>query len=152
MKIQGATTLHSDADFDSPSAITLDADRAVLHGDGIRAETLTDSPNLGHWDNAADSAHWLIKIPSPGTYRLRGTFATGGNDCSAAISIGEKTISFTIPSTGAWNKPRVTPIGELRFDAPGVYHLVVHASSKEAWRAINLWNIQLTQSRKSLFP
>lgn len=149
MKIEGGATLHADAAFDSPDATTLGADKAALQGDGIRVETITESPNLGHWDNASDKAHWLINIRTPGTYRVRGTFATGGADCSAAISIGEKTRSFAIPATETFKTPRVVPIGEFHFDSPGVYHVIVHASSEETWRAINLWNIQIVKPRTS---
>jgi hypothetical protein len=48
-----------------------------------------------------------------------------------------------VPGTGGWGKPQTISVGQLRFDQPGVYHLVLAAAAPDAWRAVNIWQLWL---------
>jgi alpha-L-fucosidase len=124
--------------------ITLSAEKALLDGSKLALETKTAGrANVGFWDNAQETIHWLVKIPSPGTYALQGEFATTSETNSLTVAVAGQTRSFSVPNTGGWNTPRTVKTGTISFAKPGVYHLILSPKARN-WSAVNLWNLQLT--------
>jgi hypothetical protein len=134
--------LHPDARFSLPTAVTLPAVAAVLEGDIIKLETPTDEPNIGFWNAPTQRVHWLARIEKAGTYALRGEFAAV-EPSTARLGVEGRACTFEIPATGSWTKRAFVPVGELAFDKPGVYHVILEPANAETWKPINVWKIQL---------
>lgn len=122
--------------------ITLPADRALLDGSQLDLETKTSKANIGFWDNPEESIHWLLKIPRAGTYGVQGEFASMSSSSSLKVEVGGEFLFFKVPQTGSWDTPKTVKAGTISFAKPGVYHLVLSAQ-KQAWRAVNVWGLQL---------
>lgn len=123
--------------------ITLPAEKALLDGSELALENkLASRANVGFWNSADERVHWLVKIPSAGAYKVQGEFATTSGQNSLVIEVAGKRVSFTLPNTGSWDKPRTVKAGTISFAKRGVYHLVLSPKASN-WRAANLWNLQL---------
>ncbi|MCB1127803.1 MAG: alpha-L-fucosidase, partial [Verrucomicrobiae bacterium] len=108
--------------------VVLSADQAVLDGAAITVEQKNGRPNIGFWDNPSESAHWLVKIPEPGTYAVEGEFAATSGNSRLILRCGDQAIAFTAPNTGDFGKTLKAGVGELTFDQAGVQHLVLAAN------------------------
>ena len=97
--------------------------------------------NIGFWDDPAERVHWLARISEAGTYDVAGEFAASGIS-QLVLEVDGKTVKFSVPRTGGWDKPRTVKIGQFEFDKPGVYHLILGAADPEAWKAVNVWQLQ----------
>lgn len=128
--------------YGGAEVITLSAEQALLDGSKLGLETKTSKPNIGFWDNPKERIHWLVKIPAAGTYAVQGDFAAMSEKSSLTVAVAGKTLSFSVANTGSWDKPKTVKAGTIRFDKPGVYHLVLSPQSQN-WRAVNVWNLKL---------
>ncbi|MCH5376392.1 MAG: hypothetical protein JJ992_20680, partial [Planctomycetes bacterium] len=144
LKLSGFDTeLSREARFALPGAISLTADRAVLEGAKINTETKTDRTNIGFWDDPDERVHWLVRVTRAGRYGVAGEFAVASGVSPLAVEVAGQTIDFSVPTTGGWNRPKLVPIGDVQFDEPGVYHLILHAGDKESWKAANVWKLEM---------
>ncbi len=135
--------LSPDARFSMPGAIELPADRAVLEGEQIRTQGAGDDLNVGYWDNASERIHWLAYVPQADTYDIVGQFATVHSQSALTLEVADKSLPFTVANTGGWEDSKRVEIGRVRFDKPGVYHLVLRPTEGQPWRPANVWKIQL---------
>ena len=58
-------------------------------------------------------------------------------------NVAGQRLPFAVTRTGDWDRPQTTEIGTVRFDKPGVYHLVLKPTDRNKWRAVNVWDIKL---------
>jgi len=144
-KITGfTTTLSPEALFILPGAVTLKAENAVLEGQKIGTEEKNAGvTNIGFWDNPGERVHWLLYIKKAGAYNVVGDFATPHNGALLTVEVSGQRVPFSVSNTGGWDEPALTDIGTVRFAEPGVYHLVLRATDRNNWRAVNVWNIKL---------
>ncbi len=140
-------SVHPDAIFHSGDAITLEAAKATLEGDKIGLETKGEmESNIGFWDNPKERVHWLARVRRAGEYLVRGDFAIEGNAGNkVALEAAGQTLLASITETGGWDKVQTVKMGKIRFDAPGVYHIVLRPADVENWKAVNVWRIQLAR-------
>jgi len=137
-------SLSPEARFALPGAVTLKAENAVLEGQKIGIEEKSAGvSNIGFWDNPAERAHWLLYIRTAGTYNVVGAFATPHSESLLTVEVADQRLPFSVKRTGTWDKPQTVDIGTVRFDEPGVYHLVLRATDRNKWHAANVWNIKL---------
>jgi alpha-L-fucosidase len=144
-KISGFETgLSSEARFSLPGAVTLKAENAVLEGQKIGTEEKSAGvTSIGFWDDPAERAHWLLYVRKAGTYNVVGDFATPHRGCLLTVEVADQRLPFVVTRTGNWDKPKMTEIGTVRFNKPGVFHLVLEATDRNNWQAVNVWNIKL---------
>ena len=67
--------------------LSLDADAAELHGDGIKVEQHGSRSNLGFWDNAGDWASWKVDFTRPGAYKVTAQFALTEGETEVALEV-----------------------------------------------------------------
>ncbi len=137
------TALSRAARYALPDAISLTADQAVLEGEKIHTETKTDRTSIGFWDDANERVHWLVRVTREGRYGVAGEFAVASGVSPLAVEVAGQTIDFSVPATGGWNSPKLVHIGEIQFDKPGVYHLILRAGDNESWKAANVWKLEM---------
>ena len=144
--------LHEDAAMALADSMTLDASQAVLDGEGVKLEDkLGGRKNIGFWDAADTSAHWLVRIPAAGDYRFRAEYSSTAPSCIELQVEGRKA-SADLPSTGDWNRTAKADLGTLTFEAPGVRHVVLRPADAAKWKAINLWQVQVMRQSKAKVP
>jgi hypothetical protein len=54
-----------------------------------------------------------------------------------------QTVEFAIRLTGGCGSPKTIEIGQLTFDEPSVYHLILGAADLDTRQAVNVWQLQL---------
>ena len=124
--------------------LTLDATEAGTAGPLIQVEQkLTGENNIGHWSNAQARATWRVKIKQAGAYKL--TAVVGARSASkVAVDVAGKTLTAETPNTGAWETKATADLGQVTFDTPGEYELVLRPADAATWKAINVWKLELT--------
>lgn len=143
-KIEGfQTELSPEGRSFLPGAVELKAENAVLEGSKIGTEERDGRTNIGFWDNPAERVHWLVYIAEPGRYALTGAFAATANRCPLTVEVANQKVDFAVSNTGGWDRPKTIPIGQVKFDKAGVYHLILRATDRNNWKAVNVWNIRL---------
>ena len=144
LKISGfETSLSPAARFMLPGAVELKAENATLEGQKIGTEERAGRTNIGYWDNAGERVHWLVYIRKAGVYNVAGEFATVHAQCGLTLDVADQRLPFVVKATEGWDKPQVGEIGTVRFEKPGVYHLVLGATDRNQWQAVNVWSIKL---------
>lgn len=143
-RITGAALeLHEDAAIETGAAIPLPADKATIDGDQAALETKNGSrPNIGFWDNADESIHWLARVTRPGRYRVDLEYA---NTAAGSVRLGlaDQTLEAALPATGNWGATRWITLGTIEIDKPGVRHIVLGAQNTSEWNAVNVWGLRL---------
>ena len=84
--------------------LSLDADAADLHGDGIKVEQRGSRSNLGFWDNSADWASWKVDFTKPGVYKVTARCALPDGESEVALEVGGKQLVAKVTQTGDWDK------------------------------------------------
>ncbi len=125
--------------------ITLKAENAILGGDGLQLETLTNEKSIGHWDDPSEEVHWLARIPEAGVYQVTGSFAAY-NSTRMFLNIGEMESRFNVPATGGWANANTVKIGKFNFDKPGIYHVILKPVGAAQWSPVNLWGLELNRT------
>jgi alpha-L-fucosidase len=124
------------------NAVTLLAENAVLEGSRIQLEKKDSRPNIGYWDNPNEKTHWLLKIPQAGKYSFTGEFAAGAGKTSLQLKIVHDVITFDVPAASSWTDAGFTNIGQMKFDAAGVYQVTLEPADVQTWKPVNLWQIR----------
>ncbi len=139
------TSLHPSARFEQPDAIRLEPAQATCDG-LLRAQVNEGRSNIGFWDNATDRLHWLVQVKSPGRYALRGEFSSAYGPSALKVTVAGQSLTADVLKTDGWFKPQFVSFGDLQFDKPGVFHLVLEPASPDHWRAVNVYQVQLAKS------
>lgn len=145
-KLQGFdVSVHPDSLFSRPNAIRLAPEKAVVEGEQAKLETHGSNSNIGFWDKPTDKVHWLAYIPKAGDYQIRGSFAAAAGTTSAVLSVSGKSARFEIPSSTDWRKPSLVSGGKMTFTKAGVYQFTLAPAEVKAWRAVNVFSIELAR-------
>ena len=128
---------------DAKGNLTLAADTAELHGDGIKQETQGGQPNLGFWDRAEDWASWKVQFTKPGTYKLSATCASIHDHPEFVVEIAGRQFTGAAPRTGSWAEFRELELGAVEIQQPGEQVVKIHPKDAKTWKAINLRNLKL---------
>lgn len=123
-------------------AIVLPAGRATLEGSKIKTQDY-EGENIGFWDNPKERVHWLAFVPAAGRYAVRGRFASTGG-ARLRLTAGGPSAEFEVPRSDSWKDIRVIDAGTLTFDAPGVRHLILEPADPARWKAVNVYELELT--------
>ncbi|MBN1765166.1 MAG: alpha-L-fucosidase [Sedimentisphaerales bacterium] len=123
------------------NGIKLNANRAVLEGTQLRLEEQNERTNIGYWNDPYDCAHWLLRIPEAGIYKIQGEFAAVEDHARYILKSDGQEILFDVPNTKNWYKSQKTDIGSMRFTKPGVYHIILSTENPEKHILINVWQI-----------
>jgi arylsulfatase A-like enzyme len=146
----GAKMMKPNPDFvPNPQAkdgsITLPARTAEVHGVMLRYEPLPHKNTLGYWVRAEDWASWEFTVTKPGTFSvevLQGCGkGQGGSDVE--LSVGDKTLAFTVEDTGHFQNFKAREIGTLALDRVGRYTLTVKAKKKAVAAVMDLRAVTL---------
>jgi alpha-L-fucosidase len=128
---------------DSNGVLTLSADKAELHGEGINTETRDDQANLGFWDSSADWASWHLYFKSPGRYSVVASVATQDFPTSLRISLQGESLIGSIPKTAGWGNFETIDLGTLEVKTSGLADLALKPSDPKTWKPMNLRSIVL---------
>ncbi len=132
--------------FVRQGVIRLNAPNATLEGGRIRLEQRPKvRTNIGYWTDPADRVHWLLRTQSPGTYAVRGRFAAGSGPTRLRLRGEGWAVEADIPQTEGWTEPLVVEFPSVELAGPGVQHVVLEAADGAAWRAANVWDIELAR-------
>jgi len=130
----------------SPTAggvLSLDALLAELHGEGLQIESKGGRPDIGYWFTADESASWIVKVLTPGSYSVTAYIATINDGADFVIESGSQSLPGVAPNTGAWDNFQAVAVGALSFDKAGEYRVTIHPKNAASWHAINLRSIVL---------
>jgi alpha-L-fucosidase len=127
---------------DARGNFTLPADGAELQGK-LAIEQQGGQPNIGFWDDAADTASWTVKFPAAGVYKVSGSFAAQSGDSAVIIEAAGQKIDGKIAQTPSWADFKEVQFGALKIDKAGT--VLLKARPGENWKAVNLRSIRLTK-------
>jgi len=123
--------------------LTLDAAEAALTGPQIRLEQkVPGQRNVGHWNNADARVVWTVRIKQAGRYAVKAVVAARA-PTKLAMEVGGQTVAADVPATGDWTDQRTITIGTVSFETPGEHQVVLRAADPAAWRAVNVWKVEL---------
>ena len=124
--------------------LTLAADDADLHGD-LKTESQGGQPNIGFWDNAADTAAWKIHLDKPGRYAVSATLATPHAGVEVGIDIGADKLTAKASVTSDWAHFSATDFGQVEIKQAGDLTVTVRSRDAATWKAVNLRSVKLTR-------
>jgi alpha-L-fucosidase len=99
---------------------------------------------IDNWNDPADWMSWdKVNILDPGEYDV--TIFGGGlrADVPYRLTIGDKELTGTAPSSGEWGKGVVFPAGTITIDKAGVYPVTLRAGSTQNWGGLQIFNVTL---------
>ena len=146
-RLQGfKVALHAQARFSLPGAVTLEPGKATLEGEQIKTQENEGRENIGYWNRADTKVHWLVKTEQPGTWQIRGEFSCAAGASELSVSLAGQKVKAVIPRTDGWFKPVWVNFGQVTIKQAGVYHLVLEPTSADAWKPVNVYQLQLAQT------
>ena len=92
------------------------------------------------------------RIASTGVYDVRGEFSSATGASGLKLTVDQQALTAPVPQTDGWFKPVFVPFGALRFDRPGVYHVILEPADPAKWRAVNVYRLQVMNSMTVLAP
>jgi alpha-L-fucosidase len=122
---------------DASGIYQLKADLAEVPEGSIQVETKDGIANLGYWDNP-DAVSWNVDFAAPGGYEVVATVAAESGSRSLEIEVGGVKRSFTVPSTGAWDKFVAVTVGTFQVSQAGKTKVTARPSDPATWRPMNL--------------
>ncbi len=129
--------------FDQPDAIQILPEQATFDGAKVRTQTAGGRPSIGFWDDPAESVHWLVYVPNAGRYQIRGEFSAAYAPSQLTLHVAGQSSLVQIPKTEGWFNPAFVSFGEFSFDSAGVQHLVLKPTDASAWKAVNVYRLQM---------
>jgi hypothetical protein len=135
--------LHEQAYFALPGSITLLPAKVTLQGPKIRTQENEGRENIGFWDDAGAKAHWLVNVERPGAWLIRGEFSCASGPSHLELSLAGERVEAKIPRTNGWFKPEWIEFGRVTIERPGVYHMTLAPNRAEAWKPVNVYQLQL---------
>jgi alpha-L-fucosidase len=130
---------------DRRGILTLGAEAAELHGDGLKVEQRRDVSNIGFWDNAADWASWKVDFTKPGVYKVSARCAIPDGQSQFVLDVGGKELAGKVIGTGNWDNFTEIALGTVEIAKAGVQEVKIRPSGP--WKAINLRAIKLTPQK-----
>ncbi len=131
--------------FMLPGSITLRPGQAVFEGDHIRVDSKLGREMIGFWDNPRERVHWLVRIPRPGRYLVRGEFSAGMGNSEVTLNYASQSLQGKILKTASWEGTRFVELGHLQFEQAGVYQVTLQASDFRHWRPVHVYRLQFAQ-------
>jgi alpha-L-fucosidase len=129
---------------DASGNYTLGAEEADLQG-GLKTEAQGGRPNIGFWDNAADSASWKVGFKQPGRYKVAAGCATVHPESPFVIEAAGQKREGKATGTGAWDKFATVDVGTLEIKEAGDQVVTIRPRDAQSWKPINLRWIKLTR-------
>jgi alpha-L-fucosidase len=129
---------------DAKGNFVLSPDDADLHG-SVKVEAQGGQPNLGFWDNAADSVSWKVKFDKPGKFNVSTACASTHEGAQFAVEICGQTLVGKPVRTETWSDFKPMNLGQIDVAQPGEQELKVRACDAQSWKAINLRAVKLTR-------
>jgi arylsulfatase A-like enzyme len=130
--------------------VTLPARTAEIHGTQLRYEPLPHKNTLGFWVRAEDGASWEFTLRKPGSFAvevLQGC-GKGQGGSEVAVSVGGRTLTFTVEDTGHFQNFKARTIGTITLDKAGRYTLTVKPRKKAAAAVMDLRSITLRPTKE----
>ena len=122
---------------------TLDPGNAMTHG-SVNTETRDGIANIGFWDNAADWVSWSVDFRNTDLYTVYLTYALPAQETQIALSLGDQTISKTLPATGDWGRFTEVSLGQISLPK-GKQTVALRPADAAHWMAMNVRSIRLVQ-------
>jgi len=151
----GAQMMKPNPDYDPAAAwtlifqaandsLTLPANLAEVHGSMLRYEPPPNKNTLGYWTRAEDWASWDMKLERAGDFRvvLRHGCGNGSGGSEVEISVGGKTLTFTVKETGGFQNWVEAEIGEVNLPA-GRHTLAIRPKTKKGAAVMDVQNVLL---------
>ncbi len=132
--------VHAAAD----GTIPLTPDNATLHG-SVQAQGGT-VPNLGYWNNAADTVSWNVHFDQPGTYAVVTKASAADGATSFVVDAGAgASAPFAVAGTASWDDYQPVT-GSVKVSAAGDQTVTVHSADPASWKPMNLAVVTLTRT------
>ncbi|TWT84413.1 Alpha-L-fucosidase [Planctomycetes bacterium CA13] len=128
--------------------ITLQADTAVLDGEKVQQQEKAGRTNIGYWDNATESAHWLMRVNEPGYYQVRAEAASANGTTALRVSVNHQNASISIAKSRSWDNPQWNDGEAIEFTEPGIYHVMLKPEDPSTWKAVNVWQLQFQPTKQ----
>jgi alpha-L-fucosidase len=129
---------------DAQGNLNFSATDAELHGEQLKLEEQGGLPDIGFWDNSAESISWSAQITKPGSFKVSATVATQNANARFVVDVGGNAITAQAPMTGGWDKFQTIDLGQIQIPQSGDLTVTVRAKDIDSWKAINLNSVQLT--------
>ena len=96
----------------SEGTLVLSAKAAILHGDGIRFETLDGVEDVGWWDFDTQWLSWEIDIEKSAEYRVLLRYSRpGSSSVKLDLAGGETVLHAAAAATGGWKQWKSIDLG-----------------------------------------
>jgi alpha-L-fucosidase len=117
--------------------LTLGAKEAKLNGKAIRFK---DDEYIGYWTNASDTAAWTLNVPAPEKYTVSLLYscAPGYQGSTAKLTIGDKTITASVPATKGWDNFERMELGIIDLNQVGTTKCTIGFGDKKGKALFNL--------------
>jgi hypothetical protein len=130
--------------------VSLPARTAEVHGLQLRYEPLPHKNTLGYWVRVEDWASWELTVTKGGAFAvevLQGC-GKGQGGSEVEVTVGGKTLTFTVEDTGHFQNFKSRTIGEVRLARPGRYTLTVRPKKKAKAAVMDLRSVILRPAKK----
>ncbi len=153
LKVEGLDLAASTPAPPAPAAVraaadgtyTLTPDAADLQG-SVQAQGGA-TPNIGYWDNAADTARWNVHFDSPGAYSVVARASAANGDTSFVVDAGAgPTAALSVPKTDSWDAYETVKGGTVRVGKAGDRVVTVRSADPAAWKPMNLASVTLQRT------
>ncbi len=127
--------------------LVLSAKAAVLHGDGIRFETLNGIEDVGWWDFDTQWLSWKIALEGPGRYEATLRYSRPGTaSVKLDLAIGDTVLHCTAAGTGGWKQWKSIPLGTITLPAGKTTTCTLKAIDPPSKGIINFVSLKLVPS------
>lgn len=116
------------------------ATATVLGGSPVVAEN-----QIGNWEDGRDSVRWRFRIPQPGRFEVRITYACIPSAAGSRFEVRADRLvrNATSVSTGSsWRDYKTFSLGAFELEA-GEHVLEVVPSAGRTWKPISLRGVEL---------
>jgi len=101
--------------------------------------------HIARWSSPEDTASWRVRIPAPGRYRVRLTYAArhGWQDGRIEAVIGKQALRAPVQATGDWYTYRSFEIGDVAFAQAGAFTVSLRPAQPLKHNLIQLQSVEL---------
>ncbi|MBN1647255.1 MAG: hypothetical protein JW874_04410 [Spirochaetales bacterium] len=128
------------------ATLKLEAANAALKTDGnlIVGDTSTGQKVVAWWEKTSDEVSWDLAVENGGDYAVSVKIACDPQFPGSVVEvkIGDQSLEFTVPDTGAWEQFKVMDIGTVKLKK-GTYPVLVKAKSVKNRFVCNLMYVNL---------
>ena len=124
--------------------INLWAEHSIIDGKRpIKEEKyLYGETTIGVWNSYKTYVFWNVIFPEPGQYEVYLNYASK-EASEITIQAGKESLTSKLKSTDGWGEFEEIKPGILNIDKKGTIQIKVKPTSKETWKAINLYYIKI---------